>query len=420
MTHLEIIPLKQPISVALRIPGSKSYTNRALILAALTKGSVTLQNPLYSEDTAAMITCLQTLGIEIEIKANELTLHGDIFSIANKNYKLFAKDSGTTVRFLLALLCIVPGVKRLEGNKRLNERPIKDLVDSLRELGAHIDYCEQEGQLPVQISSSSLSKKSVHLKSDQSSQFCSALLMIAPYLPQGLTIHLTSPLISKTYVDMTIGCMQDWGAAVFTEKEKNYFIPAQPGYQKAHYKIEGDFSSAGYFFAAAALTNSTLFLENLNPFSAQPDRKFLTILEKMGSIVSYENTHIRIQGKQICALEIDMEDCPDQVMTLAVLSAFCEGTTKISGVRSLRLKETERVIALKTELKKMGIQTEDTYDTLTIYGGLPKAASIDTYNDHRMAMAFAIAGLRIPKIIIRHPEVVNKTFPTFWDHLKSL
>lgn len=420
MTRLEITPLRQPISATVYIPGSKSYTNRALILAALTRGSTVLKNPLYSQDTAAMIDCLQTLGISIEKKPDRLIVHGDIGSIEEKMYHLFAHDSGTTVRFLLALLCIVPGVKRLEGNKRLNERPIQDLVDSLRELGSEITYCEEEGQLPVQISTSSLFGKSVHLKGDQSSQFCSALLLIAPCLPEGLTIHLTCPLISKPYVDMTLSCMRDWGANVFVEKGKQYFIPPQPGYQKEEYVIEGDFSSAGYFFAIAALTQSTLLLENLNPFSAQPDRKFLAILEKMGAIASYEKSLIRIQGKELRALEIDMEDCPDQAMTLAVLSAFSKGATKISGVRSLRLKETERVFALRTELKKMGIRTQETLNTLTIYGGSPQAAAIDTYNDHRIAMSFAVAGLLLPGIVIHRPEVVNKTFPAFWDLFRTL
>lgn len=383
------------------MPGSKSYTNRALIMAALTKGPIRLKNPLYSEDTEAMIGCLRTLGLKIETQAHQIIVHDDIRCIEDKNYSLFAYDSGTTVRFMLALLCIVPGVKTIQGSQRLNERPIKDLVDALRELGAKIEYCKAEGQLPVKVSSSTLSGKSVHLKSEVSSQFYSALLLISSAIPGGLKIHLTSPLISKPYADMTVSCIQEWKG-------------------KKEYAIEGDFSSAGYFFAIAALTKSTITVENLNPSSAQADRKFLDILAKMGNTVSYEKNGIRVQGKQLVPLEVDMEECPDQVMTMAVLSAFAKGVTHISGVRSLRVKETERVLALKKELEKMGIRTEDTHDTLTIYGGSPHAAEIDTYNDHRMAMAFAVAAVHLPGIVIRHPEVVNKTFPTFWDVLRSL
>jgi 3-phosphoshikimate 1-carboxyvinyltransferase len=417
---LEITPLKQPICASVRIPGSKSYTNRALIMAALTQGLVSLKNPLYSEDTEAMIGCLRTLGLNIQTEPDQITVDGEISSIRDQDYQLFAHDSGTTIRFMLALLCIVPGLKIIQGSKRLNERPIRDLVDALRELGAKIEYCGREGELPVKIRSSTLSGQSVHLKGAISSQFCSALLLIAPSLLNGLTLHMEGPLISKPYVDMTLDCMRDWGVQVIHPEEGTYLIPKGQSYQKKQYIIEGDFSSAGYFFAIAVLTKSKITVENLNPHSAQADRKFLTILEKMGNPVIYEENKISIQGKEIQAKEVDMEDCPDQVMTLAVLAAFAQGVTKISGVRSLRVKETERVIALKNELGKMGIRTEDTHDTLTIYGGSPHAALIDTYNDHRMAMAFAVAGTHLPGMIIHHPHVVNKTFPTFWEILESL
>ncbi len=368
-------------------------------MAALAKGPITLKHPLYSDDTEAMMGCLRTLGFEIRKNPDQIIVRGDIAHIEDKHYELYAHDSGTTVRFILALVCIVPGVKTIRGSKQLNERPISDLVDALRHLGALIEYCDKEGQLPVKVSSSSLKGTSVDLKGDISSQFYSALLLISPYIPGKLDIHLTSPLISKPYVDMTLQCMHEWKG-------------------KTEYVIEGDFSSAGYFFAIAALTQSTITVENLNPSSAQADRKFLNILAKMGNIVTYQENAICVQGTPILPLDIDMEECPDQVMTLAVLAAFAKGTTHISGVRSLRVKETERVLALKNELGKMGIRTQDTHNTLTIYGGNPHAAAIDTYNDHRMAMAFAVAGMHLPGIVIHHPEVVNKTFPNFWETLK--
>lgn len=420
MNKLPITPLRAAAIATITMPGSKSYTNRTLIMAALTKGSVTLKNPLYSDDTEAMIACLRTLGIAIETASDKIVVHGDMSCIEDKDYQLFAHDSGTTIRFMLALLCIVPGVKTIQGSKRLNERPIEDLVEALRELGAAIEYCNEKGQLPVRITSSALSGHSVHVKGDISSQFCSAILLISPYISKGFTIHITGPLISKPYVDMTLSCMQDWGVKVVVEGNGRYFVPEDQCYQKKQYLIEGDFSSAGYFFAIAALTKSTITLKNLNPASAQADRKFLDILVKMGNSVSCQENSICIQGKKILALDVDMEDCPDQVMTMAVLAAFAKGVTKISGVRSLRVKETERVLALKNELKKMGIHTENTHDTVTIHGGSPCAAEIDTYNDHRMAMAFAVAGTYFPGITICHPEVVNKTFPTFWEVLRSL
>ncbi|MBS0629914.1 MAG: 3-phosphoshikimate 1-carboxyvinyltransferase [Verrucomicrobia bacterium] len=394
-----------------RIPGSKSYTNRALIMAALTKGAVRLKNPLYSDDTEAMIGCLRTIGIEIETNHDEIIVHGDIGSVENNTYHLFAHDSGTTLRFILALSCIVPGVKILQGNPRLMERPIQDLVDALSQLGAEIDM----SATAITVKSSTLSGNVVALKSDISSQYCSALLLIAPLLPNGLKIKLTTAPISKPYIDMTVSCMRQWGIKI----QDPYFVPPQ-NYQKTEYLIEGDYSSAAYFFAIAALTKKTITLENLSPFSAQPDRKFLTILEKMGNRVTYGENQITIQGERLHCLDINMEDCPDQVMTLAVLAAFAKGKTTISGIRSLRVKETDRVLALKNELSKMGIKTEESEDSITIHGGNPKPAVISSYNDHRIAMSFAVAKIHLSQIEINEPEVVKKTFPNFWETVRSL
>lgn len=420
MKTFEVPVLKKPVTASIEIPGSKSYTNRALVMAALTKGPVTLYHPLYSEDTEAMIDCLKTLGLQIETLTDCVVVHDDISIVQNKTYELFAKDSGTTIRFLLALLCLTSGTKVIQGSARLNERPIKDLVDALHSLGGKIDYLEREGQLPLKIHSSTLSLgREVSIDASMSSQFFSALLMISPLL-SGLKIRLRGELISRPYVDMTIHAMQDWGVKVLKREDGSYHIPCEQHYQRNQYVIEGDFSSAGYFFAIAALTKSTLTLKNLNPHSMQADRGFLNILAQMGNEVSVNDQGITIVGKEILPQSLDMIDCPDQVQTMAVLAAFAKGVTTISGVRSLRLKETERVEALKKELLKMGIKTEDTQDTLTIYGGTPHAATIDTYGDHRMAMAFAVAGTKLPGMKIRHPEVVYKTFPTFWDKLRSL
>ncbi len=404
----------------IEIPGSKSYTNRALVMAALTQGPVTLHHPLYSEDTEAMIAALRTWGLHIETKPYQLLVHDDISIVQNKSYELFARDSGTTLRFLLALLCLTPGFKVIRGSARLNERPIKDLVDTLRLLGAKIDCLEKENQPPLKIHPSALHLGGeVTIDGSLSSQFVSALLMIAPLL-NGLKIHVEGKLISKPYVEMTIHMMQNWGVAVKSMQEGYYDVPPGQRYQKHQEVIEGDFSSAGYFFASAVLTQSTVTLTNLNPHSMQPDRKFLNILARMGNEIHIDNYNITLIGKHILPQSLDMEECPDQVPTMAVLAAFAKGVTKISGVRSLRVKETERVKAIKNELAKMGIHTEETHDTLTIYGGNPHAAVIETYGDHRMAMAFAVAGTKLPGMKILNPEVVNKTFPAFWDRLQLL
>ncbi len=422
---MEIKSLLKPICATLKMPGSKSYTNRALIMAALTKGSVSLKNPLDSEDTEAMIEALRTLGIRVDKEPDQIIVHGDVGDIAKTQHHLSVKNSGTTARFMLALLCIVPGIKILQGSPRLNKRPIRDLVEALQSLGAQIAYCNQLHQLPVKISSSRLFGDSVRLSGDVSSQFCSAILLISPYIlcaNKGFTMHIAGELISKPYVNMTLGCMQESGVHVVVQKPSSlYFVPASQSYRRVQYLIEGDFSSASYFFAIAALTRSTITVENLNPLSLQADRQFLKMLETMGNSVRYENNSLCIEGKQVVALDqVSMEDCPDQIMTMAVLAAFAKGVTQISGARSLRVKETDRVFALKKELGKMGIRVEETFDTLVIYGGLPHAAAIATYNDHRIAMAFAVAGVFLPGIVIHHPEVVCKTFPTFWEVLNEL
>lgn len=421
MNLIELSPLIRPANSTIRVPGSKSHTNRALIMAALTPGAVRLNNPLYCEDTLAMIDCLQALGIEIETQADHITVHGDISCVQDREYHLFAKESGTSLRFLLALLCLIPGVKTIQGSSRLNERPIQDLVDGLRQLGAQIDYCNQEHQLPVKISSSQLSGESLLLKSDVSSQFCSALLLISPLLPNGLTIRSKEGFfISKPYIDMTIHCMQEWGVHVAELPNEGYWIAKQQKYQKKETLIEGDFSSASYFFAIASLTESTIKVDNLNPHSKQPDRQFLHLLEENGNRVVRAPTSLQIEGKRIAAAHFSMEGCPDQIMTMALLAAFSPGTTTISGIRSLRVKESNRVTAIRQELLKMKIPVEETLDTLTIHGGSPQPAAIDTHNDHRIAMAFAVAGTYLPGMVIGHPEVVNKTFPTFWNCLRSL
>jgi 3-phosphoshikimate 1-carboxyvinyltransferase len=415
----EIIPLKIPINKNLTMPGSKSYTNRALLMAALTQGEVHLRNPLYSEDTQAMIACLRVLGLRIETLPKKIIVYDDISVVQPNFYQLYAHDSGTTMRFLLALICLVPGSKILEGSASLNARPIQDLVNALQQLGAEIHYSDNFGQPPLKVVSSRLINSQVVLEASVSSQYLSALLLIAP-LMNGLKISLTGKLISKPYIEMTITAMRDWGIEVKMPAVNVYEIPAGKCYRKTDYVIEGDYSSAGYFFAIAALTQSTFTLENLNPNSAQADQKFLMLLAQMGNEVYTNENTITIKGEQILPGNFDMEDCPDQVQTMAVLAAFADGVTKISGIRSLRVKETERVRALKNELAKMDIMTEDTEDSLTIYGGRPKAATIETYGDHRMAMAFAVAGTKLAGMKIKCPEVVSKSFPTFWEVLQSL
>ncbi|MCR4280819.1 MAG: 3-phosphoshikimate 1-carboxyvinyltransferase, partial [Candidatus Kaiserbacteria bacterium] len=419
MKSIKITPLREPAKAKITIPGSKSYTNRALLLAALTSGTVRIKNPLVSDDTHAMIACLRELGISCSFKGDSLEVSGNLQRIADRAYNLNANLSGTTIRFILALACIVPGEKTIRGRGRLNERPIAHLIDGLRQLGASIEYVEKEGFPPVRVLSSKLNPGNIKMKGDVSSQFLSALLMVAPLIGE-VTIEVDGEQVSRPYIEMTIDAMRAFGVTASHKNFARYTVPASQTYKADSYKIEGDVSSASYFFAISTLTKSTFTLANLNPHSVQADMRFLKILERMGSKVEYGEDEITITGGGTEALTVDMQDCPDQAQTLAVLAAFAPGITTIKGIQSLRIKETERVAAVERELGKMGINTESTPDTLVINGGNPKPASIDTYGDHRLAMAFAVAGTALPGMQINDPDVVSKTYPNFWNALESV
>lgn len=419
MSVIKILPLIKPVKKTITIPGSKSYTNRALILATLTEKKVRIKNPLFSDDTKAMISCLSKLGIKIVTSKNKIVVSGSFKDIKDKKYILNANLSGTTIRFILALCCIVPGIKILQGEKGLNKRPIGDLVDVLRQLGAGIDYLDKNGFSPLKITTSKLKLGKVSINGEISSQFLSALLMILPIIGN-VTINVVGAQISKSYVDMTINSIEQFGVKIINKNYKKYKVCGNQEYNIEEYNVEGDYSGAGYFAAIAALTKSKITIKNLNPKSIQGDREFLEFLKQMGNEIILGKNEMTIIGKSVKPVKINMENCPDQVQTLAVLAAFANGTTIINGVRSLRVKETERVKSLEQELAKMGIKTESNHDTLTIYGGDPKPAEINTYGDHRMAMSFAVAGTKLDGVIINNPNVVSKTFPDFWINLKKI
>lgn len=416
---IELKPLSSKVKASVSIPGSKSYTNRALLMSSLVKGPVWIGNPLFSDDTLAMINCLKKLGIEIEVSENGILVKGSIDDIGERDYDLDCEISGTTIRFLLALCCVVPGVKTLYGKKGLNKRPIGELVNGLRQLGAKIQYLEKQGFPPLLIKSSNLNSGITKLDGDISSQYFSALLMISPLI-NGLVVRVVGNQISKPYIDMTIDTMKLFGVHVENRDYREYEVLPEQRYGISAYTVEGDFSSAGYFFAIATLTNSEIILENLNPYSRQADRRFLDVLKKMGTQFEFKDLKIIVKGNGVKPIEVDMEDCPDQVQTLAVLASFAKGETIITGVRSLRMKETERVRALEKELAKMEIKTQSTKNRLVIYGGDPKGAIINTYGDHRMAMSFAVAGAKLAGMKINNPEVVSKTFPDFWKKLEEI
>lgn len=413
-------PLTSPIRASVSIPGSKSYTNRALLMAAMSQKPVTITGALESDDTRAMIDCLRTLGVHINHDDGSLAVRSQLHSLPAKEYVLDADLSGITLRFLTALSCHLPGIQILTGKPGLCNRPIADLVDCLRSAGAEIEYLEKDGFPPLRVSSSTFDASKLSMKGAVSSQYFSAILMTAPLTSQHLALTVIGEQVSKPYIDMTIDTMARFGVTVDNDKYRKYTVKAGQTYQVETYSVEGDVSSASYFYAIAALTNSRITTRNINPTSKQADMEFLAILQKMGAHVDMLDDAIRVTGESLRPIDVSMGNCPDQAMTAAVLCAFANGTSIIRDIQSLRVKETERVVALQQELAKMGIKTEATEDTLTIHGGKPQAATIDTYGDHRMAMAFAVAGTKLSGVHIKNPEVVAKTYPAFWHDLEHV
>ncbi|MBI5357580.1 3-phosphoshikimate 1-carboxyvinyltransferase [Candidatus Saccharibacteria bacterium] len=383
----------------LDIPGSKSYSLRALFISELSKQPVILNNILDSDDTSAMQKALKDLR--------------------DSKSDIYVNESGITARFITALACISPGAQTIYGKPSLNSRPIRDLVDGLRQLGAEIEYLEKDGCLPIKVSSDCLLKSNLKINGSTSSQYLSALLLVAPLLKNGLVIEVDDEQTSKPYIDMTIDIMSKFGVEVENDNYKKYVVKPQ-SYGSDEYTVETDYSSASYFFAAAALNKSRVEISWLSQDSKQADKNFLKVLEQFGADIELDKNSVVVTGKELRPITVNMNNCPDQAMTAAVLASFTPGRTIIKGISSLRLKETERIEALQNELAKMGINTRSKKDSLTIFGGKPKAARIDTYNDHRIAMSFAIAGTKLDGIEIINPEVVSKTFPSFWEELSKV
>jgi 3-phosphoshikimate 1-carboxyvinyltransferase len=412
----------QPLSsldAEVTVPGSKSYTARALVIGALASGETLLRNPLQAEDTLYMVQGLRALGVKLRESSKGLLIQGTGGKVHPSSGPVFLGGAGTAVRFLttVAALCGRPVV--IDGNERMRQRPIQDLLDALGPLGITARPVNGNGCPPIAIEGSRFEGGKTTLRGGTSSQFLSSILLASPYANKGVEVELTQNQVSQSYVDLTIEIMRDFGAQVTQEGYQVFRVP--PGsYVGREYAIEGDLSSASYFFATAAITGGRIRVKGINPCTKQGDGGLLDVLEAMGCRVCRGDTYIEVCGRPLHALDVDMKTMPDSVQTLAVVAAFAKGSTRISGIRHLRYKETDRLAALKQELEKLGIQTTAGDDFLEVRGGDPQGAEIETYGDHRMAMAFAVAGLRVTDIVIRDPDCVNKSLPAFWDLLEGL
>jgi 3-phosphoshikimate 1-carboxyvinyltransferase len=417
--HKEIKPLEH-FEATLALPGSKSYTHRALIAAALALGESILANALKSEDTELTAQTLARLGADLDWQGHTIRVQGTGGHLKPVAEPIFLGNSGTSMRFLTAVAALGLGTYRLAGTPRLCERPMGELLEALRNLGVMATSENDNACPPIIIQGGSLTGGRTSLSGAVSSQYLSALLLIGPLASRGVEIDITGELVSRPYVDITLAVLGAFGITYSREGYQRFVIPGGQSYRSRHYDIEADASSASYFWAAAALTGGRMTIANLDLESVQGDIDFLSVLARLGCRLTSGPEGLTVEGGPLQGIHMDMSAMPDLVPTLGVLAAFAEGETVISGVAHLRLKESNRLAAVVTELTKMGVTAEETEDGLRIVGGSPHGAEIDTYQDHRIAMSFAVAGLKTPGVVIRDPDCVAKSFPDFWEYFEEL
>jgi 3-phosphoshikimate 1-carboxyvinyltransferase len=421
----EIKPLTH-VDAVINVPGSKSITQRALVVAALARGESVLGGPLTSEDTRYTAKALKRMGAKIrDSSAKRWKITGCSGRIMPPRRQIFLGNNGTATRFLTSVAALGNGVFTITGEPRMEERPIGPLIEALSGWGVSIRSIKGTGCPPLEIRAEGLRGGGTTLPEGKSSQYLSSLLLVAPYAAHQATLSVVGEVLSKPYVHMTMAVMKSFGIKVKANAELNYFeIPR--GYYKARdYKVEGDASSASYFWAAAAVTGGRVTVVNVPKKSLQGDSVLVDILARMGCRVKKSDTGITLEGPaELRGIEVDMGDCPDVAPTLAVVAARATGRTVITNIAHLRIKECDRLHVMAKELAKLGVRTEERSDALIIEGRGPDAklhgAMIETYDDHRIAMSFAVAGLYTPGVIISEEGCVAKSFPDFWERFSLL
>lgn len=423
---LPITPVTFPVTGTASVPGSKSITNRALALAALADGPTTLTNALFAEDTERMMDCLRALGFVIEDSSEkkQITVWGR-GAIPAKDASLFVGNSGTTARFITPVAALGQGTFTVDGVARMRERPMGDLIRALRQLGVDIESLRANDCPPLRMNARGLQGGACTMRSDTSSQFLSGLLLASPCANGVETrIHLEGPILSAPYIDITTAMMRHFGGVVQVSGEgRDFTVPGhQPYRSPGHYAIEPDASAASYFFAAAAITGGRVRVPGIGQNALQGDAAFVTVLEAMGCTVTRGDNFLEVAGTgDLHGITVDMNAISDTVMTLAAVAPFASSPTVIENVAHIRHKETDRLAAVATELQRLGVRVEERAEGITIYPAskiIP--ATVQTYDDHRMAMAFALVGLRASGVVIADPKCVAKTFPDYFDRLQDL
>ncbi|PHM40185.1 3-phosphoshikimate 1-carboxyvinyltransferase [Xenorhabdus mauleonii] len=423
MQSLTLQPISR-INGTINLPGSKSVSNRALLLAAFAKGTTRLTNLLDSDDIRYMLNALTALGVSYRLSADRTTCEVDGMggNITEKSgLELFLGNAGTAMRPLAAALCLGNNDVVLTGEPRMKERPIGHLVDALRQGGAKIDYLEQENYPPLHIKGG-FSGGKVTVDGSVSSQFLTALLMAAPLAENDTEIQIQGDLVSKPYIDITLALMKSFGVVIQNEKYQVFHIKSQQQYvSPGQYLVEGDASSASYFLAAAAIKGGTVRVTGIGKNSLQGDTKFANVLERMGAIIRWGDDFVECERGTLTGVDMDMNAIPDAAMTIATTALFAQGETVIRNIYNWRVKETDRLNAMATELRKVGAEVEEGHDYIRVIP--PETlnhAEIETYNDHRVAMCFSLVALSDTPVTILDPGCTAKTFPDYFNQLEKL
>lgn len=418
--------IEKPVDWMVEVPGSKSMTNRALLLAALSDGSVALDGVLFSDDSRHFLHALQELGFELKIEETKkrVIVVGCNGTIPNKEAVIDVGSAGTAARFLTAMLGFSDGCYTVQASEQMKKRPMKPLFDLLKQAGANITCLEEEGHLPVRIWGRGAAAEPLYLELDisKSTQFLSAMLLIAPMLKQGLHIHITSEKTDGSYIRITRGMMEEFGVSVGFDGT-DYTVAPKSAYQKAAYTVEPDMSAACYFYAAAAVTGGRAVVKNVHGSNTQGDLKFLDVLKKMGCTVIEQEEGILVTGPaggKLHGITVDMNDFSDQALTLAAIAPYADDKVRITNISHIRMQESDRIHAIAAELTKLSVHCEEEPDAVTIYPGKPHAGAVETYEDHRVAMAFSLMGLRTDGIEILNPGCCGKTFEEYFTILDKL
>jgi 3-phosphoshikimate 1-carboxyvinyltransferase len=417
-----VVRTRGTLAARAQVPGSKSITNRALLIAALARGDSEFCGALDSDDTRVMRESLRELGCPVEISGERWAIRGCDGRFAAPAHPLWVQNSGTTARFLAAAAPLAVGPVLIDGNARMRERPIEDLVRTLAQLGARIEILGSKGCPPLRIDGTGLRGGDAAIDASRSSQYVSAVLIAAPYAERDVSLQLEGDvLVSRPYVELTLEIMRAFGAEAAFESSSRLLVRAGLRYAGRSYAIEPDASAAAYPFCAAAIAGGSMRVEGIPRGSQQADLALLERLERMGCRVERGAAHATLSAAQgsLRGIDTDMNDLPDAVLALAVVALFAQGPTRIRNVANLRIKETDRLAALECELSKLGARVRSGPDWIEIAPGPLRGAAIETYDDHRMAMAFALAGLRVPGVEILGAECVSKTWPDFFAALET-